>query len=71
MKNRETYAEGNNIFYYEIPLRKDLNVIKSRGFRIRFRFEFKLCVLALGRILDFLTYSTNIYWAPTVCQAFC
>lgn len=45
-KNRETYTEGNKHLYcyYEISL-KDLNVTTSKGFRIRFGFEFRFCLL--------------------------
>lgn len=44
-----------------MSLLKDLNVIKSKGFRIRFGFEFRLYLLTFDRILDFFIYSTNIY----------
>lgn len=57
LKNREANTEGNEHLYcyYEILL-KDLNVIKSMGFKIRFGFEFRLCLLTLGRILGFFIY---------------
>lgn len=66
LKNRETYTEGNKHLhsYYEIPLLKDFCMIKSRSFRIISEFEFGLYLLALGSILDFLMYSTNMYWEP-------
>lgn len=62
LKNREANTEGNEHLYcyYEISLLKDLNVIKNRGFRIRFGFVIRLCLLTLGGILGFFIYC-NIY----------
>lgn len=60
---RNGHTEGNKhlYFYYEMSLLKYLNVIKSKGFRIRFGFEFRLYLLTFNRILDDFIYSTNVY----------
>lgn len=41
-KYRHTEGNKHLYCYYEMSLLKDLNVIKSKGFRIRFGFEVRL-----------------------------